>query len=48
MFAFRGAAPNVPMGAIFSASWPFVGLFIVAMAIVAIFPGLATWLPRVL
>jgi len=48
MFAFRGAAPNVPMGAIFSASWPFVGLFIVAMVIVAIFPGLATWLPRVL
>ena len=28
MFAFKGAAPNVPMGTIFSASWPFVGLFV--------------------
>ena len=36
------------MGTIFSASWPFVGLFIVCMATVAIFPALATWLPRVL
>jgi TRAP-type C4-dicarboxylate transport system permease large subunit len=48
MFAFKGSAPDVPMGTIFSASWPFVGLFVIAMAIVAIFPGLATWLPRVL
>ena len=48
MFAFKGAAPNVPMGTIFRAAWPFVGLFIVCMIIVAIFPGLATWLTRVL
>jgi TRAP-type mannitol/chloroaromatic compound transport system permease large subunit len=47
MFAFKGAAPDVPIGTIFSASWPFVGLFILSMAIVAIFPGLATWLPRI-
>ena len=32
-----------PVGTIFSASWPFVGLFVLSMVIVAIFPGLATW-----
>jgi TRAP-type C4-dicarboxylate transport system permease large subunit len=48
MFAFKGAAADVPMGTIFSASWPFVWLFVAAMVIVAIFPGLATWLPRIL
>jgi tripartite ATP-independent transporter DctM subunit len=48
MFAFKGAAADVPTGTIFSASWPFVWLFVAAMVIVAIFPGLATWLPRIL
>jgi len=48
MFAFKGAAADVPMGTIFSASWPFVWLFVVSMVIVAIFPGTATWLPRIL
>lgn len=48
MFAFKGAAPNVPIGQIFSASWPFVWLFVAAIVIVAVFPGLATWLPKVL
>jgi tripartite ATP-independent transporter DctM subunit len=48
MFAFKGAAPNVPIGQIFSASWPFVWLFVLSMVIVAVFPGLATWLPKVL
>ena len=48
MFAFKGAAADVPMGTIFSASWPFVWLFVVSMVIVAIFPATATWLPRIL
>jgi len=48
MFAFKGASPNTPIGLIFSASWPFVWLFVLSMAIVAVFPGLATWLPAVL
>jgi tripartite ATP-independent transporter DctM subunit len=48
MFAFKGAAPNVPIGQIFSASWPFVWLFVLSIVIVALFPGLATWLPSVL
>jgi TRAP-type mannitol/chloroaromatic compound transport system permease large subunit len=48
MFAFKGSAPNVPIGQIFSASWPFVWLFVASIVIVAVFPGLATWLPKIL
>ncbi|MBK5928388.1 TRAP transporter large permease [Rhodobaculum claviforme] len=48
MFAFRGAAPQVPMAALFAAAWPFVGLFLLVMLIVGLVPGLATWLPSLL
>lgn len=48
MFAFRGAALNVSLADVFSASWPFVWLYVLAIFIVALFPGLATWLPKVL
>jgi tripartite ATP-independent transporter DctM subunit len=48
MFAFRGAAPDVPMNALFSAAWPFVGLFVLIMVVVGVVPGLATWLPGLL
>ncbi len=48
MFAFRGAAPDVPMTALFAAAWPFVGLFLVVMVVVGVVPGLATWLPGLL
>jgi tripartite ATP-independent transporter DctM subunit len=48
MFAFRGAAPDVAMDDLFRAAWPFVGLFLLGMALVALVPGLATWLPSML
>ncbi len=48
MFAFRGAAPQVPMTALFAAAWPFVGLFLLVMVVVGLVPGLATWLPGLL
>ena len=48
IFAFKGAASGVPLGEIFGATWPFVGLFLVGMFIIAAFPGLATWLPAFL
>jgi tripartite ATP-independent transporter DctM subunit len=47
MFAFKGAAPGVPLTQIFSASWPFTGLIVLSMVIIALFPGLATWLPSI-
>jgi TRAP-type C4-dicarboxylate transport system permease large subunit len=45
MFAFRGAAQNVTMSELFQASWAFVGLFVVGIAILAALPWLAAWLP---
>lgn len=48
MFAFRGAAPDTPMTELFRAAWPFVGLMLAGMAVVALVPGLATWLPGLL
>ena len=48
MFAFRGAAPQVPMTALFAAAWPFVGIFLLVMLAVGLLPGLATWLPGLL
>ena len=48
MFAFKGSAPHVPLKDIFSATWPFVGIFLVGMIVIAAFPPLATWLPGLL
>lgn len=48
IFAFKGAAQDVPLGDVFAATWPFVGLFLIGMVIIAAFPPLATWLPALL
>lgn len=48
MFAFKGSAPDVPLRDIFGATWPFVVIFLVGMAVIAAFPPLATWLPGLL
>ncbi len=48
MFAFKGSAPYVPLKDIFNATWPFVGIFLVGMVVIAAFPPLATWLPGLL
>ncbi len=47
LFYLRGVAPNsVSTGMIYKGVIPFVGLQILALAIMFIFPELATWLPR--
>ena len=48
MFAFKGSAPQVPLGDIFRATWPFVCIFLLGMTLIAAFPPLATWLPSLL
>jgi len=45
LFALRSAAPDESLSDIFRASLPFVGLFILAMTIMALFPPLVTFLP---
>ena len=45
-FYLKGAAPEgVTLQDIFAAQWPFIGLQIVALIIVILWPGLSLWLP---
>jgi len=47
LFYLRGVAPNsVSTGMIYKGVIPFVGLQILALALLFLFPAIATWLPR--
>ncbi len=48
IFAFQGAADRVTISEVFRAAWPFVGLFILGMIVLAVFPPLVTFLPSLL
>jgi TRAP-type mannitol/chloroaromatic compound transport system permease large subunit len=41
----KSAAPQVPMGTIYSAAWPFVCIIVLGMLIMALFPAVITFLP---
>jgi tripartite ATP-independent transporter DctM subunit len=45
MFVFKGIQPSVPIGAIYRGTMPFVIATVIAMIIIFLVPGLATWLP---
>ena len=46
LFYLRGVAPpEVSTGQIYRGVMPFVGIQVVALIILAIFPGIVTWLP---
>jgi tripartite ATP-independent transporter DctM subunit len=48
LFAFKAAAPELRISDLYAAAWPFVGVFILAMVILTMFPILVTWLPGLL
>lgn len=48
MFAFKGSAPHILLGDIYSAVWPFVILILLGMFIIAAFPPIATFLPSLM
>ncbi|HMM73635.1 MAG TPA: TRAP transporter large permease subunit [Rhodocyclaceae bacterium] len=46
-FYLKGAAPpDITIGQIFMSVWPFLGLQVLALITVTIFPEIAMWLPR--
>jgi tripartite ATP-independent transporter DctM subunit len=47
MFAFKAVLPDMSMRQVYAACWPFVFIYLVGMAIIAAFPAIATWLPRI-
>jgi tripartite ATP-independent transporter DctM subunit len=49
LFYLRGVAPReIATGDIYRGAMPFVGLQILALLVLWFFPGIATWLPRLL
>ncbi|MBW3097254.1 TRAP transporter large permease [Pseudohoeflea coraliihabitans] len=48
LFALKGAAPEESLTTIFRSTWPFIGLFVLGMAIMAIYPPLVTFLPSLM
>ena len=48
LFALHSAAPDIPMTTIYKAAWPFVWLIVAGMVLMAVFPGIVTWLPNLL
>tara|TARA_R110000868_G_scaffold10313_19_gene50759 strand:- start:42621 stop:43931 length:1311 start_codon:yes stop_codon:yes gene_type:complete len=45
IFAFKGATDRVSLQQVFSATWPFVAIFLLGMLAIAAFPPIATFLP---
>jgi len=45
VYIVKGVADNVPLEVIFRGIWPFLFAIIVALTLLIIFPGLATYLP---
>ncbi len=48
VYIVKGVAGNVPLEVIFRGVWPFLFAIIVALALLIIFPGLATFLPSLI
>lgn len=47
LFAFKAVVQDMTIGQVYRATWPFVGLFLLGIAMIIIFPAIATWLPNV-
>ncbi len=48
VYILKGVVPDVPLETIFKGIWPFLFAIIVCIAIIMIFPGIATFLPGIL
>jgi C4-dicarboxylate transporter DctM subunit len=48
LFVIRGVAPGVQMRDIMLGTLPFVGIMLAFIGLLAVFPGIATWLPDML
>jgi C4-dicarboxylate transporter, DctM subunit len=46
LYVINGIAPDIPLKTILMGSLPYVACMVLAIIILSIFPGLATWLPE--
>ena len=45
LYVINGIAPDISLRQVLVGSMPFVGCMILAIILMCLFPGLATWLP---
>ena len=45
LYVINGIAPDIKLKTILTGSLPFVGCMVVAIVLLCLFPGIATWLP---
>lgn len=45
LFAYRSAVPETTLERLFSAIWPFVWVYLLAMSLMTVVPQIITWLP---
>ncbi len=45
LYVINGIAPEIPLKTILRGSLPYVGCMVVAIVLICLFPGIATWLP---
>lgn len=48
VYVIKGVAPDIPLETIFKGIWPFLGAIIICLALLILFPGIATFLPNLL
>jgi len=46
LYVINGIAPDIPLKTILLGSLPYVGCMVLAIILISIFPGIATWLPE--
>lgn len=46
LFIMKGVAPDLKIETIYASVWPFVGLYLIVIILVMIFPQLILWLPN--
>lgn len=48
LYAFKSAVPDINIRDVFRASWPFVWIIVAGMVVMAIFPGIITYVPNLM
>ena len=46
LYVINGIAPDIPLKTILMGSLPYVGCMVLAIILISLFPGIATWLPE--
>jgi len=46
LYVINGIAPDIPLSTILKGSLPYVACMVIAIVLLSLFPGIATWLPE--